>query len=399
MRVLKVVQYYLPFQDRGGPVFKVRALARNLARRGHRVTILTADLGLQRHDFFGGAFESCKWGWRTERDGIETIYLSTFARYRALTLNPYVLGYARTTVREFDLVHFYGLYDLIGPVVSYFCRREGIPYIVEPLGMYKIIDRNFRLKALWHRSIGRVYLGHAARIVATSEMERQELLEAEVPPGKLVVRYNGIDSETFASPPAHGTFRATWGIAADEPVVLFLSRLIPRKNPDMLIGAFAKACPAGGRLVIAGPEGEPGYLATLERLAFECGVGSRVIFTGPLYDQAKVAAMIDADIFVLPSRYENFANAPAEAVACGVPTIVSNACGIGALIDDRAGIVIAPEMGSLVAALRTLLIDRVLYDKLKVGCRSVAAELNWDGLTQQMELYYEQARTQESGNC
>ena len=68
-----------------------------------------------------------------------------------------------------------------------------------------------------------------------------------------------------------------------------------------------------------------------------------MIFTGALYDDAKVAVMADADIFVLPSRYENFANSAAEAVASGIPVIITDACGIRSLIDGRAGLVIAPE--------------------------------------------------------
>jgi glycosyltransferase involved in cell wall biosynthesis len=398
MHVLKVVQFYFPFQDRGGPVFKVRALARHLGKRGHNVTVLTADLGLEKYDHIDSSFEPCKWGWRTASDGIETIYLSTVARYRALTVNPHVLGYARTCLKRFDLVHCYGLYDLFGPTVSYFCRQAGIPYIVEPVGMYRPIDRSLRVKRLWHRALGATFLNNAARIVTTSEIEQQELMDDGVSKERLVVRYNGIDNEVLSAPPTRGSFRRQWGISPDEPVILFLSRLIPRKNAGMLIAAFATACPANGRLIIAGPEGLDGYRSSLEKLALECGVRSRVIFTGGLYGDGKLAAMCDADIFVLPSRYENFANAPAEAVACGVPVIVSDKCGISALIGGRAGLVVRPELDSLVVALRTLLNDPVLYYNYKNGCRTVAAELSWDRLTQQMEACYRQVLTSDSEN-
>jgi glycosyltransferase involved in cell wall biosynthesis len=64
-------------------------------------------------------------------------------------------------------------------------------------------------------------------------------------------------------------------------------------------------------------------------------VESRVIFTGPLYDEEKKTALADADLFALPSRYENFANAPAEAMACGVPVIITDACGIRSLVEGR----------------------------------------------------------------
>ena len=173
MRILKAVQSYFPFQDRGGPVVKVRALARGLTQRGHQITVLTADLGLAKLNGSAMKFQRCSEGWCAEEDGVESVYLSTLAHYRALTLNPDVIGFCRASLRQFDLVHFYGLYDLFGPAVSYFCRRQGIPYVIEPMGMYRPIDRSFRMKRVWHRSLGDSYWSHAAQIVATSEMEQQ----------------------------------------------------------------------------------------------------------------------------------------------------------------------------------------------------------------------------------
>ncbi len=397
MRILKVVQAYYPFQEKGGPVVKVRALARGLARRGHQVTVLTADLGLGIHNGHGMNFERCDWGWRSSQDGIEAIYLSALGHYRALTLNPRVIGFCRASLGGFDLVHFYGLYDLLGPAVSYFCRRRGIPYVIEPMGMHRPIDRSFRLKLLWHRSVGDTFWRSAARIIATSEMEQQELLEDGVAPGKLAIRYNGIDEPSDARLTCRGSFRAKWGVLPSEPMILFLGRLIPRKGADILIEAFAQACPESGRLVIAGPEGEPGYRAHLERRARECGIESRVIFTGPLYDEEKSAVLADADVFVLPSRYENFANAAAEAMACGVPVIITNSCGIRSLVNGRAGLIIAPERDALADALRELIHDKALYSRLKEGCRRVADQLSWGRLTEQMEGYYNEALTKGNG--
>lgn len=390
VRILKVVQAYYPFQEKGGPVVKVRALARGLVQRGHQVTVLTADLGLATHDRLGMNFEPCKWGWRSEQDGVEAIYLSTLGHYRALTINPRVIGFCRGSLMGFDLVHFYGLYDLLGPAASSSCRRQGIPYLIEPMGMYRPIDRAFRLKSVWHRILGTEFWRNASRIIATSEMERDELLADGVPAGKVVIRYNGIDASAQTSLPSRGAFRAKWNVSPDEPLILFLSRLIPRKGADILIEAFAQVCPESGRLVIAGPEGEPGYRAYLEKCAKESGASARVLFTGPVYDDEKKALLADADLFVLPSRYENFANAPAEAMACGVPVIITNACGIRSLVQGRAGLVIAPEKEALAEALRSLIHDKALYARFKEGCRLVADELSWNHLTEQMEGYYDE---------
>lgn len=388
MRILKVVQTYFPFLEGGGPVVKVRALARGLARRGHQVTVLTADLGLAARDGLRVNPTRCEWGWRISEDGVEALYLSTVGRYRALTLNPRVLAFCRAALSGFDLVHFYGLYDLLGPAVSYSCRRKQIPYVIEPMGMYRPIDRNLHLKALWHQTLGRAFCRNAAQVVATSEMEREGLLQDGVASNKLVVRYNGVDMDLSQFSAAGGGFRAKWGISSHEPLIIFLSRLIPRKGADILIEAFASVCQESARLVIAGPEGEPGYRSYLERRAKECRVESRVIFAGPLYDAQKWAALADADLFVLPSRYENFANVAAEAMACGVPVIISDACGISSLVAGQAGLVISPQREALADALRTLLDDKALYAKLKEGCRRVARQLSWDQLTRQMETYY-----------
>ncbi len=391
MRVLSVVQFYFPFQDRGGPIVKVRSLAKGLAKRGHQVTVLTADLGLRGVNGFGGKIERCKWGWRWEDEGVEAIYLPTRGHYRAFTFNPGVLGFSAGSIKSFDVVHFYGLYDLLGPVAGYFCRRQHVPYVVEPMGMYRPIDRSLRFKRLWHATMGKALLQNAARVIATSDIERQELLEGGIPAAKLAIRYNGIDLSSCTPLPPRGTFRARWKIPPGQTLILFLSRLIPRKGADILIEAFARTCPESGYLAIAGPEGEAGYRAYLEKRAKESGVGARVVFTGPLYDEDKKAAFADADIFALPSRYENFGNAVAEAVASGVPVIVTNSCGIHSLVADRAGLVIAPNKEELADALRRLICDGELLRRLKEGCPGVVDQLSWDRLTEQMEGYYTEA--------
>ncbi len=385
-----VTQSYFPFQERGGPVVKVRALAHGLAHRGHQVTVLTADLGITRFEGTSVHVERYKDGWRATEDGVETIYLSTLLHYRDVTLNPGMVRFCRASLSSYQLVHFYGLYDIFGPVVSRFCRQRRIPYAIEPMGMYRPIDRGFRLKRLWHRNLGVSYWNHSSLIVATSEMEQQELLADGVPAEKLVIRYNGIDRDAPANQPPRGSFRSQFGISSGDPLIVFLSRLIPRKGADILIDAFARVCPASGYLVIAGPEGEPGYLDILKKRAESAGVASRVIFTGPLYDAAKNALLADADVFALPSRYENFANVAAEAMSFGVPVVITESCGIRSLVDGRAGLVIQPEVAPLAAALQNLISDPVLHKNFQAGCRQVTEELRWDFLAGKMDGYYSQ---------
>jgi glycosyltransferase involved in cell wall biosynthesis len=387
MRILKVTQAYEPFLDKGGPAIKVPAIVKRLARQGHWVTVLTADYGLQR---VKGKGQSVRAG----GGGAEVIYLRTIARYRAITVNPGVILFCLSRcLGEFDIVHIYGLYDLLGPTVAFFCRRFGIPYLVEPMGMFRPIVRNVRLKRLYLALWGRRLVLNADAVIATSEQERQELIEDGVPEEKVVVRRNGIEIPDRL--PDYGVFRKRWHIPSDAKVVLFLGRLVPKKSPDMLMDAFASCLKKkegnakAWLLVLAGPDERDGYREYLQAYGAKLGIKDRVLFVGPLYGEEKWAALQDANVFVLPSQHENFGNAVAEAVAANTPVIVTDRCGIAPMVHDQAGLVVPYEREALTEALWRLLTDEALHRRLRQGCRKVAEALSWDEPVAQMVRLYE----------
>lgn len=389
MRILAIVQSYFPFQDRGGPVFKVRSIAEGLATCGHEVTVLTANLGLRRN----GAdinFERREWGWQSHANGVKTIYLSTFARYRALTLNIGVIGFSGASVRGFDVAHIFGLYDLLGPVVSHFCRRDAIPYVIEPMGMYRPIVRNLELKRLYHRVLGGRMIAGARFVVATSEQERQELIESGVEQSRVIVRRNGVEGPE--SSPSRGEFRSKWKIAPDTKMILFLGRLVSKKSPDLLLQAFEgwrRRNPQleNSVLVLAGPEEGDGFASELRSLARKLGVAQSTLFVGPLYDDQKWQAYRDADVFVLPSQNENFGNTAAESAACGTPVIVTDRCGIAPYIGS-AGLVIQHDVAELENALNRILGDANFSRACQRGCVQMAKALSWqEPLAETAHLY------------
>jgi len=393
MRILKTVQSYFPFQDSGGPVVKVRALARGLAERGHHVTVLTADLGIGRQDGFEVKIERSRWGWRAAGEGVETIYLSTIGHYRALTLNPHILRFSSVSLKQFDLIHVYGLYDLLGPVVTHFCRRWGIPYVVEPMGMYQPIIRSLWVKRIYHHLLGSKLVRGAHLLIATSEQERHELLDSGLKASRIVVRRNGIDVPS--SLPVRGDIRRRLGIPPNAKLILFLGRLVAKKSPELLINAFSRwraiADPGTPTfLVVAGPEEEAAYLRGLKELCKNLNIEGLVRFTGPLYGEEKWAAYRDADVFVLPSQNENFGNTAAESAACGTPVIVTDQCGIAPIVGGRAGIVVPHSVEALEKALEALLSNPRLCEAFRDGCAAVTRELSWDEPIAQMENLYAQ---------
>jgi len=233
----------------------------------------------------------------------------------------------------------------------------------------------------------------ADRLIATSERERQELLDGAIPDRKIVVRRNGIDVPAEFPPP--GRFRKQWGISNSVKLVLFLGRLVSKKSPDMMLEAFAhwQRHANGSKpslLVLAGPDEGDGFRQHLEAFSTQLGLDGGVLFTGPLYGDTKWAAYRDADLFVLPSQNENFGNTAAEAVACGTPVLVTDRCGIAPIVDQRAGLVVSHDCAALEVGLEKILGDPAFAARLREGCGEVARSLGWAEPLGQMDSLYKE---------
>jgi glycosyltransferase involved in cell wall biosynthesis len=392
MRILKVTQSYAPFFEFGGPPVKVRALAEGLARKGHAVTVLTADWGLDRrlHERAEekGA-EASPFGRRSKVNGVTAEYLGNWLHYRRLSWNPALGRYLNARLKDFEIAHIFGLYDFFGPRVAEECRKRQIPYAVEPIGMYLPIVRNIALKRMYHRVWGREMLSGASAIIATAEQERDELVAGGIPQSRIVLRRNGVEAP--ATLPERGEFRKKIGMERETKLILFLGRLSLKKSPDLLLKAFAGLAQekelGDVRLVFVGPD-ESGMKSKLEQMARRASIAERVVFCPPLDGEPKWAAYRDADIFVLPSQNENFGNTAAEAVAAGTPVVVTDRCGVAPFLKGVAGVVVRHEEQDLKQALRQLLCDKSLYDQLRAGCATAVAGLGWDEPVHEMEVLY-----------
>ncbi|MDQ1406269.1 MAG: hypothetical protein QOG55_1898 [Acidobacteriaceae bacterium] len=396
MRILNVTETYAPFLEFGGPPVKVSALAQGLARRGHTANVLTADWGLEKRlnhisepELQALGWDRSPFGWRHAEEGVQSIYLPSWFRYRALSWNPAVKRYCRARLQNFDVVHIFGIYDLLGYAVAAAARSRNIPYVVEPIGMFVPIVRNVWLKRMYHYFVGQRLFAGASTVIATSDLEVQELAAAGVAPQKIVLRRNGVESP--ASWPPLGKFRASLEIPEQARLILFLGRLSLKKSPELLLQAFGNLPERIGEhtlmLVFAGPD-ENSMQQHLAAAASRLGMSARVKFSGPLYDDDKWAAYRDADVFVLPSQNENFGNTAAEAVAAGTPVVVTEQCGIAPLVKDVAGLVVAHDETSVANALERLLSDPQLHAKFVSGCVELTSRLSWEEPLSQMETLY-----------
>lgn len=392
MRILSVTQSYAPFYEFGGPPVKVEALANGLTERGHAVTVLTADWGFESRVASGknlGDAKRSAFGWTSEVNGVQSVYLPTWFRYRAATWNPAIARFCQVRLGDFDVVHIFGLYDLLGPAVAHECRKRKIPYLIEPIGMFVPIVRNIFLKRVYHAQWGKEMLAGAAVLIATAEQEVEELAAGGIPHTKILLRRNGVVAPRQL--PERGEFRGEHGIPAGALLILFLGRLSAKKSPDLLLESFAQLPEAiDGKkvwLAFVGPD-ESGMRGRLQELARAKKVDSRVVFSGPVFGNRKWSAYRDADVFVLPSQNENFGNSAAEAAACGTPVVITENCGVAPLLDGIAARVVVHETTAVAQAVKEILSNLELRIGLSAGGRAAASRLGWDEPVYAMEQIY-----------
>ena len=359
MNILHVNSSFEP--RNGGPYQATRGMCKALAIRGHQVTLYTTNIV--------GQGSMLPFHNRTQTldvptsqpvplDGYEVWYFSV----RWPTRWCFSPGLARALVRtvaNYDIVHIHSLYLFPTQVTAYLCRRCGVPYLMRPHGtLDPYLRRRSRVKKwVYDRLLQRRDLDQAAAIHYTTEEER-ELVKSLCFRAPGIVVPLGIDLSEFDELPRYGVFRDKYLDGWTGHVILYLGRINFKKGFDLLIPAFAEVCRRRDdvRLVVVGHDDPPSYGAQVRRWVSEAGIGDRVIFTGPLFGEDKKAALADADLWVLPSYSENFGIAVIEAMACGLPVIISNKVNLHQDVTQaKAGIVIDCDAGQLAKAILRLL--------------------------------------------
>ena len=302
-------------------------------------------------------------------------------------------GLARAIGREIGSADVLTIHSLnLFPQLAAFlhARRTRTPYVVTPHGsLDPWLRRNSSVrKAVTNRIWQDRMLAGAAALHFTTEAEAE--LAGPVGPGvpRRIVP-NGVDTSSFRSLPSGAPFRERVLRGDDGPIVLFVGRVARKKGIDLLIRAFARS--GTGRrawLVIVGPDDE-GLRPQLEALAAGEGVADRVRFPGPLYGVERLEAMAAADIWALTSHTENFGNAVVEALAAGLPVIVSTAVNIASDISAAdAGVVTTLDVEVIARQLSELLGDDARRRELSLRAREFADGYDWSRVGPRLaELY------------
>jgi glycosyltransferase involved in cell wall biosynthesis len=310
MRILQVIPFFSPAY--GGSAAATFNISRELAKRGHKVTIFASDYRLSED-------------WIRSLPQVKVYPFKTILGWTNSYLTPGLVGFARQMMKEFDLIHMHNYRSFQNSIIHHYARKFGVPYILQARGSLPRIMSKQALKLVYDVISGYSVLRDSAKVIALSTTEGKQYEAFGVPEDKIEIIPNGINlSEYFVLPP-QGVFKKKFNIGKEKRIILHLGRIHKIKGIDFLIRSYAQLVRSKTYsnviLVIAGPD--DGYLRDVENMTSSLGLQDKVLFTGPLYGKDKLEAYVDADVFVLPSRYEAFPNVVLELYACSRPVIAS----------------------------------------------------------------------------
>jgi glycosyltransferase involved in cell wall biosynthesis len=377
MRILHVVPSYIPAWRYGGPIHSVHGLCKALAARGHDVDVATTNVD-------GDADSDVPLGVPVDLDGAQVHYFPS-TRLRRLYYSPPMYRFMKREMPRWDIVHTHSVFLWPTTAAARLARKAGKPYVLSPRGMLVkdlIARRSPLLKRSWIALFEKENIAQAAAIHVTSPVEGEQLLALGLKPKRMFDVPNGFDLPQAGAD--SGTSQELSGLPED--YVLFLGRISWKKGIDRLISALARV--PGLALVVAGNDDED-YWPKMLKLAGDLGISGRIRYVGFVDGKQKERLIARAALLALPSYSENFGNVVLEAMALGVPVVVTPEVGLAHVVaETRSGVVAGGEPAELSAAIASLAGDRQLRRQLGDNGRAAAALYSWDNVAQRIEHEY-----------
>ena len=385
MKVLRTTATFYPHVT--GPAYQAYKISEGLEKRGHESPIVTADV----------IPEGEESGYPPEMEEDSEFPFRIIRRKPLFSIDQYRLP--PQAIYDFfseepDVIHSHGYQNAIKDVFYLGNTIRSKPFVIHGHGSFSkdndpTIERSWQFdlyNKLWYRTVK-----HADAIVVSSEQEREDAISFGIDNEKLFVIPVGKNPEVFSSVP-----RDT---PDDVLQILFVGRLAPRRNVELLISSIAELDQTDIELRIVGGEGtlsnssRRNYTAELKDRVDDLGVGEKVVFTGPKYGDDLIREYRTAHLFVNPTHYENFGQANLEAAFAGLPLIATPTGVARDLIADSQTGLIFKNKPQLISRLSELDGD---YEQMRQMGQNISTlarhEYTWNTIIDQYCSLYDRIR-------
>jgi len=379
MKILMFSQYFPPHI--GGVEKHVYMLSKYLAKRGHTIHILTQQTPQSEP--------------RRKVSDLFTIRLKSLRiNFRYDSISNFITGLSKFCLKYihvYDIVHLHSYTFWQSAELSAFAKLRKVPLIVsihtDPLAVEKM---NKTLFISIIKSLG-FHIKMAKKVILISPTHKvaAELLGIS---RKSVIIPNGVEFERFHNAPRDVTFKRKIGIPDDHTVILYVGRLNRIKGLSYVIKSLhvlvnthrcKRVC-----LLLVGPD--EGMLSDILSYANRHGIRRNIVYLGVVSEDVLPRIYKIADVFVLPSLQEGLPSTVLEAMAAGVPIVATNVGGVPYLIKSKVtGMLVSPRsVSSIVKAIRTLIDDASLREKIRKNATYIAKEHDWNVIAEEVERVY-----------
>jgi glycosyltransferase involved in cell wall biosynthesis len=385
MRILHVIPSIAGL--RGGPSQAIVEMVKGLRDRGIDAEIATTndngkdllDVPLQK---------------RTIYQDVPVWFFSRFSP-NLNSLREFAFSYELTNwlwhdISNYDLIHIHAIFSYPSTVAMAIARFKKVPYIIRPLGQLCTwsLEQSQKKKQTYLKLIERANLNGAALIHFTSQSELDEAKPLDLNSPCFILPHGLILAESI--PDAREILRTKLNLPLNQTIILFLSRIHHKKGLDYLIPALCKVADCGFSFVIAG-SGEPDFVAEIEKSLLIHDLTQRSHLVGFVSGKEKDILLQGADLFVLTSKSENFGVAVLEALAAGIPALVTPGVALASLIEEHQVGFVTTELS--VDAIAIQLENYFANPELatQMGDRAsklIAKNYTWESVAEQLEHIY-----------
>ncbi len=400
MKVLIVAPLYPPYA-RGGGGAVISAIAENLVKRGHDLTVISGYFSKKPLT----ALPHRDWS-----EGIEIIWIplmSIMEKARpqlrgSLPPNIPSIAFLKTIDYDsYDVIHLSAFGHLLIDFVNLFAKNpskiltiHAFPKYFEKEGKANAVFKF--LYRIYFRTLGNHTLQSAKAITAVSKFTLGECIKLGLPKDRIKLIENGIDLDNFA-PLKYGEFEERYHVEKKDIVILSISRVTWHKGYEYALEAIHRVVKATGKpikYVIVGAIEDQDYRLKLEKQIRALSLQDSVRFTGFLSNSMKMQALSRSNIFLAPSVHEGFGLVLLEAMASGKPIIASNCEGFQNILENMiTGLLVEPaNVEEIATAMMRLLFNSGLQERLSKNALYSVKKYAWVERVEEYQELYKQVK-------